>query len=454
MMEITCSYESIAHYTDPDTSAVVYIFECTGTYKPSPTGTQIFIDQAGTMPLYQRKLKVKTRDSSPCDWFFIWGESWGEIQHSSCSWYTYEYDSTADVDGSPPFETVKIPPYSIPNATFVSADESGTCTYKLPNNMTFTRPRQEPSVFAEDCGVWEFKSCDVETGVCAWEFGAFIPVYDGDTDFPFWPGITGQNRMRVTTDVKKAQRKYLPALCDELDYNETLIPGMRVEYEEASVDLHYQVHQKYVEDDYVEPVPDENGNVPDPVYYDYYTEFNYAKVTAPKKYHTDVSGTPALKLIDITIEVPTEEEVEKKKIITDDDFWITSREFIDKFPDVREAGHLYYAAIELNKSTYNPVIREPFGAFNDCSNAGALATFSRWDMSNVEYTCACRLDYLPYGYAVPTKTPSCFHKATAEENCAPRLVGTPFDIERSEDGNHYLLLRGGCYVPCSSLTKI
>ena len=416
------------------------IYWATGTYKPGYATIPIYADPVTqTVPLYVRKLKVAKKANVPIVSAFI-----DRTEESTCGWYAYTYDCNIEEEEEP--ETVVIPRINCDGGTFVSADSEGTCTYQFPGDILMQMPRQAPlySQAEHGYGSWEFKSCDTATGSCLWEFS---PYRHDSFPFshPFDTGVTYADPLAVTTKKSRAQMAWLPAICRTTDYNEPLVPGMKVQYTTETVDLCCLVHPRYVEEDYEEP-EDEDEEVK---YYDFYVPFTYAVVTPPDTYHTDITGTPELKIVKLTIEWPTEKEIAEDKIIADGDYWITNREYVDSFPTTRAPGELYYAAVELTDQ-YVPVIREAYGAFNDCENEGNLAVFMRKDAYDTEYTCCVRLNYIPYGYALPTKTPSCFFKATTIENCAPRMKGSMYDLYRQDSE---LYVKGACYIPCSVLKQ-
>lgn len=438
LLDISCTYTNVHSYQVDGITENVY--RVTGEFLPAPTGTPIYADlNTRSVPLYRRKMKVATSASAPMFHSAIPNSN----VKSTAGWIKYEYDYQNDTEtNAVPKEEVKIPPPSIPGATFISADEDGACTFRFPDDTEYTTPRQTQ---LSGYGDFEFKSCSQTTGICTYEFTPDSRDYDNNSDFPFWYGITPQKKMMGTFQTKNAQKDWVPAISPTSDYDEILSPGIVVPYEEKTIQLHYRVHAKYVEgDEYVAPGEGEEDR-----YYDYETPFKFAVVTPPEKYHTDIAGTPTLKIVKLTRELPTEEEIDGH-VIDEQDCWITSLAYIDTFPATRSPGELTYAVVQLN-ANWTANIREPFGAFNDCSNAGNLALFMRYDVTGIEYPCCCRLDYIPYGYAVPSKTPSCFYKATTEENCAPRMRGVPYDILRQEDTE--LSLKGACYVPCTTLAR-
>ena len=260
----------------------------------------------------------------------------------------------------------------------------------------------------------------------------FIPYTDVDSYTAVSPP---HSPVRITTKTFKAHRSdWIPAICDKLDQNEVLIPGMLVGYTKSETPL-YECQfgaQTLL------------GN------------FFYATVTPPDSYSTVTDGTPNFVIDEIKYAMPNVTEV-GSGIITDDDVWVTDIRELDedeRLPKVNISGNEYYYGVKLGSNGY-PDIREAFGGFRDCDNVGNMTIFTRTTPYNVSFPCTGRLDFIPFGYAVPSRTPSCYYKAS-EDECAVNFVSNRYIMTRIDDAGieNQLFLSGACYVPCSSLTSL
>jgi len=427
------------------------VYEGGGKYTPHTTGVQMFLDPfTKTKPAYMRRVRVDALGNTPGIHQLIDGSE----EPSTCGWLKFEYDWGSGAGGSSPQvekEIIKLPrPNPAIIGVFKEADAStGEATFEYEDGgsiKTYKRNPQQPINGDTNYGMYDLVSCDPQTGECTWEFTPKYIEYDQINSFPFWPGITSVNRMMVTSKPRlahKETKQWIPAFCKESDRNEILIPGERIQYEMKAIELLYYVHRDFIKD------PDD----PTKTWYEYPVDFVYAEVTPPERYLTDIEGTPHIKFVDIARRRPTNDEIDVQKIITEDDFWITKRAYIKELPNLREPNHIYYAAMRLTEGNSKPDMREPFGAFNDCENKASIALFMKRDRFSLEYPNSVNLTFVPFGYAVPSKTPSCFYKATAQENCAPQLVGQQYRLVR-DDTNFQLMLAAACYVPCSTLTTL
>lgn len=253
-------------------------------------------------------------------------------------------------------------------------------------------------------------------------------TYSDLFSFPFMGKFPPRSPIAITTKTHKAHREdWIPALCPTLDENEVLVPGMLVSYQPAKVGLM-------------------NGT------YDG-GEFKYAIVDAPEDYSTVTEGTTRYTISRITCAMPTSSEIEDGKIAYDD-VWISSISEVSKLPDYNIKNEDYYVGIKLTDGGY-PDMREPFGAFRDCDNLANRAMFFRTTPFNVSFPCTCRLDYIPFGYAIPSRTPSCYYKSS-NDDCAVNFTSSRYTVVRADgDKNEkHLFVTGACYVPCSSLSSL
>ena len=251
-----------------------------------------------------------------------------------------------------------------------------------------------------------------------------VPSYDQYHSFPFFfSGLSLPKRARLTTKQYKAQRSdWVPAICTTLDHNEVLIPGMVV------------------------PITDTNTTINGQT-------FHYLTVTPPESYSTALEGTPNEVVYKVSYRAPSPSDIEES-IIKEDDCWVTGIKKLDDdaaIPANPPSGTVYRVGIKLKADTGAPDIAEPFGAFNNCDNRGSMTVFLRTTAWGINYTCTARLDHIPFGYAVPSKTPSCYYKS-GNDPCAASLVSQRFLVKRIEADNR-LYLTGACYVPCSTLSS-
>jgi hypothetical protein len=133
-----------------------------------------------------------------------------------------------------------------------------------------------------------------------------------------------------------------------------------------------------------------------------------------------------------------------------DDYYLNNYDKLDQ-PPSGGFRYPYGGAFYLQLQDGQPLIEQPFGIFNDCEHATLMGLFSQADTEGILYAMTARMDYVPFGYAVETQSPACFYKVTAEENCAPRMVGIRYDVVREDRA---LYIKGACYKPCTSLTKM
>lgn len=440
---VTSRWEIAAEATNTNTGQQTILYKCTGTYSPRSTGDPVYADMyTQSLPLYIKRIKPQTQANMAKMYTLPW------LLLSTCGWLAYEYD-LSDIEE----EVIVVPRPTAPGTWVPEAtDEQGNCTFAWGQNneSQFVVPRQPVDTVLAAYGTARFISANRSDGSCTWGFTPDTNiVYDQEACFPFFCGLTPQNQMMGTTDTKKAQIKNYPAYSPTSDRNEILMPGESVAYTIKTIELQYQVKKTLVDPDYVDPVPEGEEPPAPPVYVPYTCEWKYAEIVPPDVYHTELSGTPYVRILDVTKQKPTTAEIEAE-YISADDYWMRNWTYIDSAPDLKVPNHIYYAVLALTDNQV-PSIREPYGAFNDCQNLANLGVFVKLDYNNYLYSCACRLDYIPYGYAVPSKTPSCFYKATAAENCAPRMKGIVYDIVRQDNE---LVLTAGCYIPCSTLTQM
>lgn len=406
-----------------------YLWKGNISYLPSPTGEYIYPDiYSETIPVYVTRLVPYAEPEVKLARFLFSGvDDIGEV-NLGCVDYVYDYDDSP--------ELIEIPRPNCPGS-FIRAASDGDCFYSY-GNTTFQLPRQDPKEALPDCD-FEWLSCD-GNGTSVWRFTPKYMKYDALEDFPFFAGLTPKNAVAITFDKRKAQLANYPAYAPTLDYGEFLNIGEKVSYTIKTVQFTYTVRKTIEDPSFVDPEPD-------PTFVTHTAEWKYAEVVPTDIYHTEISGTPALSLVRCERVDPTTDEIQKG-IINDNDYWVHNWCKIDFIPITKIPLTTYMTLLQTDDGV--PILREPYGAFNDCNNVGNLGLFIKVDSEGRTYACTCHLDYIPYGYAVPSKTPSCFYKATAADNCAPRLKGITYDIVRQ---NGILSLKGGCYIPCSSLTQ-
>ena len=256
--------------------------------------------------------------------------------------------------------------------------------------------------------------------------------YDQLRSFPFYvdelPPVT---LPLLTTMEYKAQRTdFVPAICPHLDQNEVILPGTIVEVSERKINLY----------------PDKKNR-------NSHVEFKYFICEPPESYSTTAEGTPYTQVLRFKREEPTPSDLEDR-LIEDDDLWITSIVRVPKLPSCEVGGTEYYVGISLTVDG-TPRIRQPYGIFNDCDNQAHLGLFIKRSVRGLSYPTSFHIDYVPYGYAVPAKTPACYYK-TSGDNCAANIISPQYIIKRVAKGglsdNFTLQLTGACYVPGSSLT--
>jgi hypothetical protein len=264
----------------------------------------------------------------------------------------------------------------------------------------------------------------------------FLPHKDlvrSDTVEENVPLCSPRHPMAITTKPYKAQRSdWIPAMCRNLDQNEVLIPGMLVSYKKATTTLTQCSGGEMAE----------------------LGDFVYGEIESPPEYYSTVTeGTPNYVIYKIEYKTPTLSE-STRGVISDEDVYVTNVEVVDEIPPFNITGNEYYIGVKLDSNGY-PDIREPFGGFRDCDNLGNMTVFFRTTAYNISFTCTGRLDFIPFGYAVPSRTPSCYYK-TANDDCAVNFVNTRYIMKRINDSGieNQLFLSGACYVPCSALTSL
>ena len=256
--------------------------------------------------------------------------------------------------------------------------------------------------------------------------------YDQLRSFPFCvDGFPSLALPLLTTMEYKAQRTdFVPAICPHLDQNEVILPGTVVEVSERTITLY----------------PDKNDRHNT-------VDFKYFICEPPESYSTTSEGTPYTQVLRFKREEPKPSELDDK-VIENDDLWITSIVRVPKLPSCEVGGTEYYVGISLTVDG-TPKIRQPYGIFNDCDNQAHLGLFIKRSVRGLSYPTSFHIDYVPYGYAVPAKTPACYYK-TSGDNCAANIISPQYIIKRVAKGglsdNFTLQLTGACYVPGSSLT--
>lgn len=432
-LQYTWSYMHTLRVSD------TYLFKCSGTFSPDPLGTAVAVtldpmNEAG-VECYQRKFSVVEENS--------YVKRTSELFLNVPYEFAYKYDTAEG-------ETVIVPPPKIAGCVFDHAHISENSAHEIESvdfyykcgDETFHIPSAGydavlDGVFGSNN--WTLKSVDAQTGFATYEYS--------DTDeyvfsiqpgaFMFWYGLT-DSWMPPTTKKACAQKQYYPVYSPDSDRNEVLVPGETFRFTPVHLSLH-----SYVD---ASSVPGSNGSgtiATESV------DWTYLSLIPPEKYHTDISCTPYTKVREIKYHKPTStDENIVGGLIQEDDLFIDSVQDLDTAPETNTPHTIRYCVPRTTNSVVD--VYEPFGAFNDCTNTESLALFIKTDSDDVKYPCTCRLDYIPYGYAIPTKTPSCFYKATTTDNCAPRLKGVVYDITRVDK---QLVVNGGCYVPCSSLAQ-
>jgi hypothetical protein len=422
--------------TYPYEQGKLYVLQA--TQKPKITGTPIYADFATkTVPLYRRRLKIKVAKGI-CQTNSL-------TDNVNNSWAKLEYISEQP-------ETVKIPPPPTPpgwalkeynsngvatvERTFTSTNANGE---PISNTRSLQISRQQG---APGTGEYTFKSCDKSTGVCTYSYTPLTVDYK-EYSLPFWYGLTQPDPWSLTSDSTNAQLDYPPCLCDDLDRNEWLIPGQSVKASLKTIDLIYK--KPYIDKD--------ENNQPDTPLTDTIS-FDYWECTGPAKYSTTFEGTPKIKFMrfkkgeNYKLEQPNQAPKD-----LGEDYYI---EDYGELPNPTPENTLYpfrksFFLEFTDNDERTPIISQPFGIFNECDSVYAVGMFVREDTDGIRYPMTARLDYVPFGYAIETQTPSCFYRITQDENCAPRLVGVRYDVVRE---GRELYVKGACYKPCSSLTKM
>ena len=257
-------------------------------------------------------------------------------------------------------------------------------------------------------------------------------TYNQVWSFPFEvKGLPTPAFPMLTTMTYKAMRKdYVPALCPNLDQNEIITPGTIVEVSKRKVTLFTDKNDRKKTQD-----------------------FEYYLVEPPSSYSTVTEGTPYTKVVKFKKHDPAPDEL-KNRIIEEGDLWIEDIEEVRSLPSCEVGGTEYYVGISL-KPDGTPRIRQPYGIFNDCDNKAHLGLFIKRTPRGLSYPTSFRIDYVPYGYAVPSKTPACYYRISGEK-CAANIISPQYVIKRVADtGTGYTLqLTGACYVPGSTLTVL
>jgi hypothetical protein len=384
--------------------------------------------QTKTVPLYRRRLEVKPSNGialiEPCSVNESHGGGWVQLKY---------------IEGGP--EIVEVPPPLLPPGwAFVEYDIAGNVLMR----KRFVKPRitedEEPEILDEfitiprqgldfSAGIESFVSCNITTGYCTYIFAPTDYPYDSRVDFPFWFGLTPAHEWSLTSNANDAQLDYEPCLCDYLDRNERLIPGQKLEYSKQTTNLVYELPDTL----------DGAGGTAE-------VEFGYYAVIPPDEYSVSFEGTPQMTICQFS----KGDKVVHAQKPSPADYYIGDYITLDQLPD---GGFSYphHGAFYLTLQDNLPIIDQPFGVFNDCENASLMGIFVREDEEYIKYLMTARLDYIPFGYAIETKTPSCFYKVTADENCAPRMVGVRYNVVRME---RELYIQGACYKPCTSLTQM
>jgi hypothetical protein len=404
------------------------LYELDGKREPELTGTEFYADSVTkTVPLYRRRLKTKSRNGMVSVATCIPNDN----TRSTAGWAELEYEESER-------EIIEIPPMPVPDDwEFVKYNNNGTIDIKkeftdpsdsaLKEVKTLTLNRQ---YLSENTGNYQFESCDTKTGICTYTYDPLTEAYDPYVDFPFWYGLTQPHRWSLTSNKNAAQLDYPACICNNLDRNEWLIPGQEVPYQRNTISLKYETKT--------------TGKNNEPQFSS--VSFSYYVAEAPESYSVAFSGTPRMTVY----QFQKGDKVKYGNATSDVDYYLNLYETLNTVPPdgfpYPKAGALFITII--NDSI---VIEQPFGVFHDCENVSLVGLFLQADIDNIMYPMTARLDYVPYGYAIETQTPSCFYKVTAEENCAPRLVGVRYDVIRQD---RLLYIRGACYKPCSTLTKM
>lgn len=413
-----------------------YVYLCFGKYQPADAMASVEMRLAiggasSSSSLYLQKtepqLVVQGTGSSAVNTGYVKYQEFAvdDTISSTNGWIRYRYYD--EIASNRSTETFELTPPSV-------VDGTGSKTWKIGETSVdpclFT---PFASAYGMGYGTIAVDSVDSTTKVATMTFTPHTAshTYDQFYSFPFMvPGLPPYKKTRVTTKTHKAHRAdWKPALCGALDHNEVLVPGMLVEISETHTTI--------------------SGST-----------FNYLTTSCPDSYSTYLEGTPIISTIKIDYYAPGECDLETGKI-KEGDCWISGISTVSDSTTISTdppIGVAYRHGISINTSADTgttpgtPKIREPHGAFNDCENHGSLTLFLRTTAWGMKYMCSGRLDYIPFGYAVPSKTPSCYYRITGD-NCAVHLVNQRYRIQRNEeDGRIYLT--GACYVPCSSLTSL
>ena len=411
---------------------------CFGTYEPDElrTAEPIYFDLLSqSKRLYTQRIEADyVKNSSYARYVSLLR---GSTDADTCGWVRYRYYD--ELEANQKAEKVEI---SLP--TILGTDVGVSNNRWTVGNAEFDPVQFTPfwSGYGLGYGYAETQSIDSSTLTATVYYYPYrdgrdqqeeeqqettsgsVPYYDQYHSFPFFfDGLPQPKRARLTTKTYKAHRSdWVPAICKTLDHNEVLIPGMVVEIEEATTTVNDQT-------------------------------FRYLIVTPPESYSTVLEGTPEQVVYKVTYRAPSPSDLEAGTI-KEDDCWITGIKKLDddESPQMNPpSGTIYRFGVKLNSETGAPKITEPFGAFNNCDNKGSLTVFLRTTAWGVNYTCTARLDHIPFGYAVPSKTPSCYYKS-GNDDCAAHMVGQRYLVKRIEADNR-LYLTGACYVPCSTLSS-
>jgi hypothetical protein len=405
------------------------LYRFSGYRRPPVIGEKMYADpETLTVPLYRLRLEVEQNSGiaciEPCTPSF-----------DNSGWVRLKY-----IDGGD--EIVELPPpVPPPGWTFVEYDFGGNMILK----KTFVKPREdeddEPEIREETialpsqpgntgAGNFYFQSCNTLTGYCTYRYIPRTVTYEQCSEFPFWFGLTGPDRWSLTSNINDAQLNYDPCVCDYLDRNERLIPGQKLEYAAKKTVLTYDLPDTLDE-------ANRRGEL----------EFEYCSVTPPKEYTASFEGTPRM----LVHQFSKGTKVMHGTYLSPTDYYLGDYQVFDEAPPdgfVYPYKGAFYIEFE---NSYTPIVDQPFGIFNDCENAALMGIFLREDENYIKYFMTARLDYVPFGYAIETRTPSCFYKVTAEENCAPRMVGVRYSVIRVD---RELYIQGACYKPCTSLTQM
>jgi hypothetical protein len=418
-------------FTYPYELGALYRF--TGYRQVPITGEQIFADpETKSVPLYRRALRVKQQGGMAVVEPAIAG-----VPHYN-GWVQLEYVDRGQ-------ELVELPPVNTPEGwAFLTFNADGG----MQISKTFEKPAPSPEGTEEEqppetkteviviprqggtenTGSYVFQKCDVATGRCIYAYTPRVPDYQQRSEFPFWFGLTHASPWGLTSNISEAQLDYDPCVCNKLDRNERLIPGQRVEYTEQTTRLTYRL-------------PEEDGIVKTDV-----KLFSYCSAVPPNEYSVSFEGTPTM----LVGRFSKGSKVSYGTTSSATDYYIGSYELFDEMPG-DGFPYPYSGFICLNDQGGAPKIEQPFGVFHDCDNPALTGLFIRDDDTGVKYPMTARLAHVPFGYAIETKTPACFYKVSADENCAPRMVGLQYLVARADT---MLEIRGACYKPCTSLTQL